>query len=526
MRKIVAFCVALAATLLFAQLPARAQGNDKETVWAVQLPKGLDPHVVYDVLMQYVLLNNYDGLYRYIGNPPELAPWLAESHTVSEDGLTWTFKLHEGVKFHDGSDLNASDVVYSFTRLLSLGLGPSGAFKPVLQADNVTMIDDHTVQFVLDRPYAPFLAAIPLVAIVNEDLVKSHEKDGDWGSEWLASNTAGSGAYAIEAETYRPRETLTLKRNPDHFRGWDDNPKPIEVARVQDITETSTRVLSLLRGDVDATDSYLPADQVERVEKSEGVHVSRDESMRIFIIRMNNSRPPFDNINFRKCLSHAFNYTGFISGILKDFAERNPGPVPKSLWGSPADLAGYDYDLDKARSFCDQARADGAPIDREIEIHIQSAQDQTVQAAQLLQSDLRQLGVNLKLVSSVWPTLTSQASSPETTPDMWIHWVSTYFVDPENWIGQMYDSQFHGTWKASAWYKNDKVDELLRKARAATDKDVRQQAYEEASRIIVADAADIWVYNTVELRGLNDRVKGFKFSPVGSGSELRYIWLE
>ena len=71
---------------------------------------------------------------------------------------------------------------------------------------------------------------------------------------------------------------------------------------------------------------------------------------------------------------------------------------------------------------------------------------------------------------------------------MWIHWVSTYFVDPENWIGQMYDSQFHGTWKASAWYKNAKVDELLRKARVTVAQAERQPLYEEATRMIVADA--------------------------------------
>ena len=81
------------------------------------------------------------------------------------------------------------------------------------------------------------------------------------------------------------------------------------------------------------------------------------------------------------------------------------------------------------------------------------------------QSDLAQIGVNLKIISDTWANITTNTAKAESTPDLWIHWVSTYFVDPENWVGQMYDSQFHGTWKASAWYKNAKVDELLRKAR-------------------------------------------------------------
>ena len=106
-----------------------------------------------------------------------------------------------------------------------------------------------------------------------------------------------------------------------------------------------------------------------------------------------------------------------------------------------------------------------------------------------------------------------------------MHWVSTYFADPENWIGQMYDSQFHGTWKASSWYRNDKVDAMLREARASTDRNRRRELYEAASRIVVDEAADIWIYNTVQLRGLSNRVQNYQFSPVGSGGELRGVSL-
>jgi peptide/nickel transport system substrate-binding protein len=89
----------------------------------------------------------------------------------------------------------------------------------------------------------------------------------------------------------------------------------------------------------------------------------------------------------------------------------------------------------------------------------------------------------------------------------------------------MYDSQFNGTWKASAWYENPKVDALLRKARVTVSQAERKPLYEEATRLVVADSPDIWVYNTVEIRGVSDRVKDFHFSPVGSGGEMRWIKL-
>ena len=107
-------------------------------VWGDTLLATLDPHAIFDVPSQFILLNAYDGLYRYQGNPPELVPWLAESHTTSPDGLTWDFTLREGVKFHDGSAMTAADVVYSFRRLLAMNRAPAAAFTPVLKPEGVT----------------------------------------------------------------------------------------------------------------------------------------------------------------------------------------------------------------------------------------------------------------------------------------------------------------------------------------------------------------------------------------------------
>ena len=516
----------LAGLALSAVAPTQLTAQDKNTlVWGDTLPAGLDPHAIFDVPMQFILLNAYDTLYRYIGNPPDLQPWLARSHAVSEDGLTWLFKLNDGVKFHDGSPVTAADVVYSFRRLLAMKRGPAGAFLPVLKPDNITAPDPQTVRFVLDKPYAPFLAAIPLVAIVNQKQVEANIKDGDFGAAWLSGNDAGSGAYRIDPATYRPREALDLLRFKEHFKGWADSARPIDVVKARPVAETSTRVLALMRGEIDATDSYLPTDQVERVEKNPRTRVARDESMRVFIIRMNNKKPPFDNVNARKCFATAFNYEGFNQVILKGFVDRNPGPNPRNLWGNPPDLAGYKYDLAAAKSWCDKARAEGAKLDREVEIHIQSELEQTSQAAQMFQADLQKVGIKMKIVSSTWAQITSATGKPETSPDLWIHWVSTYFVDPENWVGQMYDSQFEGTWKASSYYSNAEVDQLLRKARSISDRGEREKLYQQATTKVVADSPDIWVYNTIQLRGLSKRVQGYKFSPVGGGGDLRYMSL-
>jgi peptide/nickel transport system substrate-binding protein len=144
----------------------------------------------------------------------------------------------------------------------------------------------------------------------------------------------------------------------------------------------------------------------------------------------------------------------------------------------------------------------------------------------LLQSDLAKLGIDVRIVKALFPALTASTKTPESSPDMWIHWVSTYYVDPENWIGEMYDSSNWGTWKASCWYKNPHVDALLDQARRLVEQEQRARLYEEAYRLVVADAADIWIYNTVEHVPVAKTVHGFQFSPVGSGQEFWPISME
>ncbi|MEJ0071987.1 MAG: ABC transporter substrate-binding protein [Pseudomonadota bacterium] len=173
--------------------------------------------------------------------------------------------------------------------------------------------------------------------------------------------------------------------------------------------------------------SYLPADQIEKLRKTPGVRVSQDQTMRTFLIRMNNQRPPFDNVHFRRALSYAFNYAGFIENVKHNAAVRNPGPIPVSLWGSPPDLKGYTYDLEKAKAELALAKQDGADIGREFDLEPQSDLEETVMAAQLYQSDLLKIGLKPRVVKKLWANLSSEATKADTAPDMWIHWISAYF---------------------------------------------------------------------------------------------------
>src|SRR5258705_3253007 len=229
-----------AGALVAGTLPARA-ADSSTLVSGVQLPANLDPHQVFDVPMQAMMFNAYDNLYRYQNEPPEIVPWLAESHTASADGLVWDFKLRPGIKFHDGSEMTAEDVVYSFHRVLALALAPAGACVKILKPENVTAPDPLVVRFKLETSYAPFFAAIPSISIVNPRAIKAKEIDGDWGKTWLASNGAGSGAYRIVPAGYRPLEFLDMEINESHLPGSKDNSQPVTKIALPPTQQSSNR---------------------------------------------------------------------------------------------------------------------------------------------------------------------------------------------------------------------------------------------------------------------------------------------
>ncbi len=145
--------------------------------------------------------------------------------------------------------------------------------KDTAKIESVTALDKHTVRFALERPYAPFLSIIPVATVVNWRVIEPHVVGNDWGNAWLSSNGAGSGAYIPDPASYIPAKALDLKRNPKHFMGWSHNAKPIDLIRVRPVAETTTRVLALMKGEIDAGDSYLPTDQVERLSKVKDVVV-------------------------------------------------------------------------------------------------------------------------------------------------------------------------------------------------------------------------------------------------------------
>ncbi|MCZ4317338.1 ABC transporter substrate-binding protein [Comamonadaceae bacterium G21597-S1] len=489
--------------------------------------KALDPQTQTDTATIFNQINIYDSLYRYRGAPATLAPWLATGHTVSKDGTEVEFTLRDGVKFHDGRVMTAQDVVYSFQRALALKRGVGALFSAVLAPEGITAPSPLTVKFKLKMPYAGFVSIVPTVAILNAQLVKEKEVGGDWGAAWIAANDAGSGAYKLVAGSFIPGERVDLVKFDEHFYGWKDNPQAPRFVQTRGFTEQTTEVMSLLSGRLDVTGPFLSPESIARISSTPNFSVKFNGGARIGVIYLNNTKPPLNNVNFRRCLSYAFNYDSLINSVLsKGSAIRIKTPLPVNMWGQPKPEIGYEFNMAEAKKHCDLAKQEGAPIDRELSFGAITGFEYMSIIGQLLQAEARKLGVTIKVATNTWPNLVTAASKPETSPDLWFSFVNSPFPDPDGFVAQMYESANHGSFKASSYYKNEKVDALLKKAREVQDQKSREPLYQEALKMIVADAPSIFLYEPADARGFSKRAsEGFRFTPADQGTDLRWIKL-
>ena len=197
---------------------------------------------------------------------------MAERWEVSEDGLTYTFYLKKGIKFHNGDELTASDVAFSMNRLLTIGEGYAYLFADSM--GSVETPDDYTVVFHLKKTFGPFVSALVRLPILNEEQVMANKQDGpygefgDYGKAWLVSNDAGSGAY--KAKELVQQDYFLAEKNDDWFVGWSNEYAP-DGFKMMAITEASTVRTMVANKELDVTDQWQSTETLAALEKMDGV---------------------------------------------------------------------------------------------------------------------------------------------------------------------------------------------------------------------------------------------------------------
>ena len=264
---------------------------------------------------------------------------LAESYEKSDDGLTWTFKIRQGVKFHDGADLNAEAVKYSIDRTMRMQQGASYIWMAVSSID---VVDEYTVQFNLEWPSPMDLVVSTGYAayILSPQSVTSDD------SEWFSSGKeCGTGPYMLQSQV--PGDEVVLTRNEEYWNGWEG--EHFDKVVIKKVTETSSRRQMIEKGEADVT-LYLPYEDIEALREKEGVALYEEISYMNVASYFNTKKAPLDNKKVRQALSYAFPYGDVIKYVLGGFGSQGRGPVPAGLWGHGAELFQYSHNMGQGQS--------------------------------------------------------------------------------------------------------------------------------------------------------------------------------
>ncbi len=451
-----------------------------------------------------IVLNNiYETLLRYDPENNRIIPVLATEYQKSNNGLTWKFKIRQGVKFHDGSEVDAEAVKFSIERTKRIGKGAAYVWDAV---KNIVVVDKYTVVFELTYP-----APLDIVAscgyasfIISPKSVKANADD------WLSKgNEAGSGPYKLKK--FKMGDEVILTAFKDYWKGWKEN--QFDIVVIKRILETTSRRQLVEKGDADIV-SMLPAEDIAELKKDSRVNVNTDFSFQNLILLLNTAKKPLDNKLVRQAISYAFPYEKVVQYAAGGYASQARGPIPKGLWGHGKNLRQYKYDLKKAKKLLKQAGyADG---DLKLKFTYASGDEAEKKTAELFKSELAKLNINLEIRGMPWESQWELAKSNKIAnrQDILAFYWWPDITSPYSWLYSLYRTEKDILYNL-AYYSSKSFDKLIDEGNALSgiDRDKATNLFIQAQNQLIEDAPSIFVYDQQMTWVTYKSFKGFKSNP-------------
>ena len=468
----------------------------------------LDPYKAKDVADSILLYNVYDPLVfpALDGSASGIHPHLAEK--IDIDGTTYTITLREGVKFHSGNVLDADDVVFSLNRMTALGQGFSYLFKGWIK--DVVAKDKRTAVVTLAKPYAPFYAALLRLAIIDKDDVLAHKEAGkfgefgDYGQKYLHDHGAGTGAYRVES--HDPQQLTVMRKFKDYFAGHAA--KAPDVVRQRYSLKDPTILTFMSRGEQDIANQWIGPETMRSLVGLKGVTMLKEPGIAQYFIKLNNTKPPLDDVHCRRALSYALDYKAIHSQrrITDDFvgAKASKGPLLETMMGYDPTMPDFARDMKKAKE--ELAQCKYKPGDHKIEITWIAEVSWEERMALLMQQNWGELGFKSDVVRVPWVLFTERVTKPETTPHIGQLNFNARTPDPDAYLYNVYHSSTHGQYAAMEYFKDAEVDRLLDLGRSTTDPAKRKEIYNTVIRRIVDLRPSIYGFQMVNLYPKRDVV--------------------
>lgn len=491
-----------------------SSGTDTSGFLVVPLVADIQTADVHKTTKDYEIpLNIYDRLVDIEvkeDGSSEIVPSLAESWEISGDALTYTFHLRQGVKFHNGEELTADDVEYSFTRQLSAEGAVNTDFLAQIkgasqllegtadQLEGFETVDDYTFTITLSEPYAGFLACLstPGCSIYNREAT---EAAGDqFGLD--PSVTVGTGPFRLTDWTIN--DQLVLTRYEDYWKGPSELPGVV----IRIVPDTETQRMMFESGELDVVDlDYLP-DAVDDFTTRYPDQIVSGPRVGTTYFTMNQNIEPFQDVRVRKAVQMAIDRQAILDALYGGRGQVENGIYPHGLYGFNSSLPEITYDPEEAKALLAEA---GYANGFEMQIAADSsASDATNQALEIIQAQLGEIGIQAEIQNMDESTWLATRNSGEMGSFM-STWTADY-NDPDNFIYTFFGTP-ENTKLRSLNYSDTEVMERVQKARTIVDADERiaeYQALEE--KIVTEDAAWVPMYSRTHSFAVSKRVQGFE----------------
>lgn len=446
----------------------------------------------------------------------EVVPKLATTWQVSKDGLTYTFQLRRGVTFHDGTPMNAAAVKFTFDRLLDphTKVPLRGALLSGIKS--VEVVDDSTVRFSMSQPNPLLLRNLTYTtnAIMSPAAVA---RAGDRFT--LAPVGAGTGPYIFKE--WRRGESILVERNPNYW----GKPPAFEEVLFRVVPDAGTRETMVLAGDVHLA-MLPPAPDVKALRKNPRVNVIEAPTDRVIFLVMNNQWGPFKDARVRQAMNYAINKKAVLASILFDLGTVEASACPSMMFGSsPMQAGGWPYNTAKAKQLLAEAGyRDGFDVEF---LTPNGRYIQDYQVAQAVAAQLRLINIRATVSTMDWPTYIATITQPverNRTQLFVLGWAWVVLDCDGVLFGQFHSSQQPPRGLAEAFYKNDKVDTLLERARTVVDVAQRQSLYKDIQQQIWTDAPWVFLWSQKWYVATVKNLEGVRITPIEKWDAIWATW--
>ncbi|MCM3117656.1 ABC transporter substrate-binding protein [Neobacillus sp. MER 74] len=495
------------------QVDSKAQEGKKTFVFARGGDSvSLDPSEVTDSESENVSQSILETLVTFAEGKTTIAPLLATKWEETNNGLTYTFKLQEGVKFQDGTDFNADAVVYNFERWMN---GKDVAKFPVYGSvfggfkgdethnlQSVEAVDATTVKFTLKHVMPTFLKSLALTpfSISSPAAIEKYGKD-------YSTHPVGTGPFVFDE--WKRNDRIVLSKNKNYWvKGY---PKMDQVI-FRTIGDNTARLNALMSGEIDMMDGVDPGN-IQQIEADKNFKILSRPSLNIGYLGLTVTRKPFDNKLVRQALNYAIDKDEMIKAFFGGQAIPAKNPIPPAVEGYNDEIAAYPYDVNKAKALLAEA---GFPNGFNMELWAMPVSRPYMPDANkvsvFLQSSFAKIGVKAKIVTYEWATYLEKAKAGEADAFL-LGWTGAN-GDADDFIYSLWHKDNIGSLNSTR-YSNDEVNKTLTEARSITDEGKRNEMYQHVQQIMHDDAPIIPLVHTTPVLAARGDITGFDPHPTG-----------